>query len=534
MTQYARPSSDVAAGSWTDEGPVDNDGNLYTSMDEVTSDGDQSYIQGSNGAGTAEVALSSVDDPEASDGHVWHLLFRSIGSGAGEKMDFELVQGSTVIASSINQSNRSATYADINVTLTAGEADSITNYSDLRIRIIEDTIGAGEYVRVTQCYLEVPDAPVGGEIYTGTFSLAKYLGSSFEGLLSGSASLSFARDAGISFDSLLSGTASLSLSRDAGVAFSGLASLFSSLSFPRTNNIVFNAGLTKVGSLTLARDAGISFSGYKSLEVSIDFAKFLGLDWSSQLDAVGSIGYSKQLGMLPRGLFIANPTISMQKSLGISLGGVLEIPVNLSLARFLGIEFSGVIAAGLVLASLSLGRDLGFSSLSQLDAVASIGYSKDLDMSPGGVYVGNPNISLINLKGISSSGLITAAGNLTLAKFLGISWSSEVLAAVILASLTLGKDLGLSGASQLDAVGSIGYNKALGIGEGGLLDMDAAVSLAVFLGMVLSGTVPSAYIASLFRTVVVPRDARSLLIAKDDRIYTPTADNRILLVEEED
>ena len=170
MTQYARPASDITVGSWTDEGTVDNDGNLYTSLDEVTRDDDSSYIQGTNGAGSSEVKLSTVTDPVSSTGHILHVWFRSIGSGAGEKMDFYLYCATTLIVQSINQTNRSDTYADIAVTLTTDEADAITDYSDLRIRMDEDTIGTGEYVRITQCYIEVPDAP--GTTWYGIAALA--------------------------------------------------------------------------------------------------------------------------------------------------------------------------------------------------------------------------------------------------------------------------------------------------------------------------------------------------------------------------
>ena len=34
MAQTAYPTSDISTGSWTDEGTVDNDGSLYTSVDE--------------------------------------------------------------------------------------------------------------------------------------------------------------------------------------------------------------------------------------------------------------------------------------------------------------------------------------------------------------------------------------------------------------------------------------------------------------------------------------------------------------------
>ena len=159
MTQYARPTSDTAAGSWTDEGAVDNDGNLYTSLDEVTIDDDDSYIQGSNGAGTCVVQLGSIDTPSDPTTCTVYIWFRSIGSGAGEKTDFALIEdygggGQATRGTWANKSNRSASYAN-----GAGAIDlsAVTDWSNLYIEIAEDTIGSGEYVRVTQVYLEAPD-----------------------------------------------------------------------------------------------------------------------------------------------------------------------------------------------------------------------------------------------------------------------------------------------------------------------------------------------------------------------------------------
>lgn len=157
MTQILRPNADFYGEGWTDEGTVDNDGNFYTSVDEVTIDNDDSYIQRtSTELSGVELGLASGDDPGVDTGHVLHVFFRTIGSGGPEKIDFSLVQGTTLIEEFTNETNRSDNYADINQTIT--NASAITDYSALRIRIYASTIGNGEQVRVTQAYLEIPDA----------------------------------------------------------------------------------------------------------------------------------------------------------------------------------------------------------------------------------------------------------------------------------------------------------------------------------------------------------------------------------------
>ena len=158
MTQYDRPTSDISTGSWTDEGSVDNDNNLYTSLDEVSQGGDDSYVSGTSGAGTFEAKLGNLTDPVGNTSHIVHIYGEGVGSGGPEKVDLYLYEGAGLIATIANNwaPGRSA-YADVNYTLSSGEADSISNYTDLRVRVVEDSIGGDEF-RVTQIYMEVPDA----------------------------------------------------------------------------------------------------------------------------------------------------------------------------------------------------------------------------------------------------------------------------------------------------------------------------------------------------------------------------------------
>jgi hypothetical protein len=163
MTQYARPISDIATGNWTDEGTVDNDGSLYTSIDEVTSDDDDSYINGDNTATVFCVKLDAVNEPSDPTQCNLHLLMRSSGNGGPEKLDvilYEDYEGTPIArATWNNQSNRSGTYSDV----TAGTLDlsAVIDWSNLYVEGTADSIGSGEWLRVTQIYLETPDAEVG-------------------------------------------------------------------------------------------------------------------------------------------------------------------------------------------------------------------------------------------------------------------------------------------------------------------------------------------------------------------------------------
>ncbi|MCH8741573.1 hypothetical protein IH779_01605 [Patescibacteria group bacterium] len=156
--QTGLPNGDISTGSWTDEGTVDNDGFLYTSIDEASADGDDSYIVSFGTTATAEVGLPVFQDPGVDTGHIIHVWIRSIGSGGVERMRVALFQGTTEIETSGNLQNRSTTYAEQVFTIAEANAANITDYADLRIRIISRNLGGSEEMRVTKVEFEISDA----------------------------------------------------------------------------------------------------------------------------------------------------------------------------------------------------------------------------------------------------------------------------------------------------------------------------------------------------------------------------------------
>jgi len=141
MAQFARPDSDIS----------------NTSDEEVASDTD--YIRGNSTAGACVIGLSSVTDPQSSTGHIIRVRARANGSGAGERWTFQVRQGSTIIETLASNATLARAWTNLSATLTAGEADSITDYSALSIYAIPTTIAAGESIDISWVELEVPDAP---------------------------------------------------------------------------------------------------------------------------------------------------------------------------------------------------------------------------------------------------------------------------------------------------------------------------------------------------------------------------------------
>ena len=149
MTQYARPASDVSnSGLSPSTGST-----IYGCIDETTVS-DTDYVSCSGAGNTFEVKLSSVDAPSANTGH--YVYIRAWGSsGIGTRISFYLYQGTTLIAS-LENSLQTSVFALNLIELTTAEADSITDYSDLRVRVV--SVNANRTYKVSHIVMEVPDA----------------------------------------------------------------------------------------------------------------------------------------------------------------------------------------------------------------------------------------------------------------------------------------------------------------------------------------------------------------------------------------
>lgn len=122
--QLIRPASDISSGSW-----VPSTGTfLYPVLDEISPD-DTDYILVSGGASSAEVKLASGSDPSSSVGHV--IRYRAKNNESGTLTTY-LYQGATLKAT--HNPVLTDYYQTFIWTLSGAEADSITDYTDLRLR----------------------------------------------------------------------------------------------------------------------------------------------------------------------------------------------------------------------------------------------------------------------------------------------------------------------------------------------------------------------------------------------------------------
>ena len=158
MPQIARPDADITDGAWTAEGgPTD----LFDCLDEVTPS-DTDFIEDAANNTTCELGLTTLTDPAVATGHILRCRMKGEGSGGPERVQIALFEGATQRAISGNFTNRGS-FADKSYTLTTGEADSITAYTDLRIKLISSNLGGGETMQVSHAEFEVPDVGAGDQ-----------------------------------------------------------------------------------------------------------------------------------------------------------------------------------------------------------------------------------------------------------------------------------------------------------------------------------------------------------------------------------
>jgi len=152
--QFARPDADVSAGTWT-TAP------LWSSIDEAAADDGDLITSSTTSGSTCEVALSDVTDPAVSTGHIVRYRYsKTATGGSSPNITVDLVENTTVRASSGAVAIPDATtWNDGTFTLTGGEADSITDYADLRLRFTMTRAGgSARGARVSWAEFEVPAA----------------------------------------------------------------------------------------------------------------------------------------------------------------------------------------------------------------------------------------------------------------------------------------------------------------------------------------------------------------------------------------
>lgn len=128
------PDADDGLGGWSGS---------FADIDQPPSDANDIQSANDPSADTARFTLQNISDPLSSSGHTMRMRADRNNNKTCE-LKWALLQGaSTVIhEETITDLNKNS-ITDYEYTLTAGEADNITDYDDLRFRVIATTSGGG-------------------------------------------------------------------------------------------------------------------------------------------------------------------------------------------------------------------------------------------------------------------------------------------------------------------------------------------------------------------------------------------------------
>ena len=147
MAQYARPNADKNnPDGWTDQGG--GGVNIYQAIDEVAPN-DADYVRSPVGPSSDVyvATLSAVEDPLSSSGHSLRVRYaKSAAGGAQINLVVELRQGYVnegaqgTLIKQRTYTNIGENFVTDDYVLTAGEADSITDYADLYLRCVANQV----------------------------------------------------------------------------------------------------------------------------------------------------------------------------------------------------------------------------------------------------------------------------------------------------------------------------------------------------------------------------------------------------------
>ncbi len=143
MTQYGRPISDIATGSWATA-------SLYARIDEA-SPNDADYITSGFASSTCKLGITSLSDPASASDH--KISYRHVKGTIGSSITtMYLYCGATLIASQAEAD--SGSFVTHTYTLSAAEANAITDYTALQIWF---TGAATNRTIISWCEFQCPD-----------------------------------------------------------------------------------------------------------------------------------------------------------------------------------------------------------------------------------------------------------------------------------------------------------------------------------------------------------------------------------------
>lgn len=155
MTQYAVPIFDLLNSTFTLTGGATLHDVLDDGIDGGVPDDDTTKAFSSTVADFLSCALTPILDPHVNTGHILKIRVKDSAAAVVGTVNFRLRQGGQQILS--QTSNLTTGWTTISVTLSSAQADSITNYANLEVRVAYQSAGIGGGLNVSACEFQCPD-----------------------------------------------------------------------------------------------------------------------------------------------------------------------------------------------------------------------------------------------------------------------------------------------------------------------------------------------------------------------------------------
>ncbi len=134
--QYGRPNADSSVGTWTTHSALTT--GLWDTLNEAVPD-DADFIRSvvAPSSTAYEASFASLVDPVSSTGHVLEVRARhDNGGGGGVTLTSELRQGANALSTPLSVAEAlTSSWVTYSYQLSAAQADAITDYSTLRVRV---------------------------------------------------------------------------------------------------------------------------------------------------------------------------------------------------------------------------------------------------------------------------------------------------------------------------------------------------------------------------------------------------------------
>ena len=155
MAQISKPDADITDGGW-----IRSDNGTNTNLYQLVSDGTTTYIYDSSfgSPSPCTLGLENLTDPSSASDHTISVSGRYQSSSSN--IIFQLFEGATFRGGATGTLTNS--FANYSYTLTSAEADAISDYTNLRIKLSASQ--GFSQVQISHAQFSVPDAGGGVEV----------------------------------------------------------------------------------------------------------------------------------------------------------------------------------------------------------------------------------------------------------------------------------------------------------------------------------------------------------------------------------